>query len=78
MNNYNPLSATLDLMRTNIHQAKRPITGILADKKLTCIPVQHIKGLMEILETVELHLEALSLFYAGETEPPADGQAVGK
>ena len=64
------ISVALDSIRGSIHRAKRPILGILADKKIENVPAQHIKELIEVLEFAENQLEVLSFNYS---DTPGDG-----
>lgn len=75
MNKETALSVALDSIRGSIHRAKRPVVGILADKKITLTPAQPIKDLIEVLETAERQLEVLSLSYAvGVADTPGECQ----
>ena len=63
MNEKETLAVALENLSRELHTAKRPIDGILADKKLTAVPVRHIKALLDTVEGTEKNLNALSVKY---------------
>lgn len=63
MNKNEVLAVALEALSRELHNTKRPIDGILADRRVKTIQVWRVRTLLKAVEGVEKNLNTLSINY---------------
>ena len=67
MNKNKVLAVALEALSRELHNAKRPIDGILADRKVKAVSVWRLRPLLKAVEGAEKNLNTLSVNYYRES-----------